>query len=74
MTYDVRNPGPGLGQAQKCGRLIERVTEEVQRIIKVHNMVKTLFFNVIVSNIRHFSSIISTTKMRVRNLRTNDSK
>jgi hypothetical protein len=37
-------------------------------------MVKTLFFNVVVSNIRHFSSIISTTKMRVRNLRTNDSK
>jgi hypothetical protein len=20
MTYDVGNPGPGLGQAQKCGR------------------------------------------------------
>jgi len=19
MTYDIRNPGPGLGQAQKCG-------------------------------------------------------
>ena len=19
MTYDVRNPGPGLGQVQKCG-------------------------------------------------------
>jgi hypothetical protein len=37
-------------------------------------MVKKLFFNVVVSNIRHFSSIISTTKMRVRNLRTNDHK
>ena len=21
MTYDIRNPGPGLGQAQKCGRV-----------------------------------------------------
>ena len=21
MTYDVGNPGPGLGQAQKCGRV-----------------------------------------------------
>ena len=21
MTYDVENPGPGLGQAQKCGRV-----------------------------------------------------
>jgi hypothetical protein len=21
MTYDVGNPGPGLGQAQKCGRI-----------------------------------------------------
>ena len=21
MTYDVVNPGPGLGQAQKCGRV-----------------------------------------------------
>jgi len=21
MTYDVRNPGPGFGQAQKCGRI-----------------------------------------------------
>ena len=20
MTYDVGNPGPGLGEAQKCGR------------------------------------------------------
>jgi len=20
MTYDIRNPGPGLGQSQKCGR------------------------------------------------------
>ena len=21
MTYDIRNPGPGLGQAQTCGRV-----------------------------------------------------
>jgi len=21
MTYDVENPGPGLGQAQNCGRV-----------------------------------------------------
>jgi len=21
MTYDVGNPGPGLGQAHKCGRV-----------------------------------------------------
>jgi hypothetical protein len=21
MTYNVRNPGPGLGQAQTCGRI-----------------------------------------------------
>jgi len=21
MTYDVRNPDPGLGQAQNCGRV-----------------------------------------------------
>jgi hypothetical protein len=21
MTYDIGNPGPDLGQAQKCGRL-----------------------------------------------------
>jgi hypothetical protein len=21
MTYDVGNPGPGLGQTQKCGRV-----------------------------------------------------
>ena len=21
MTYDVENPGPGLGQEQKCGRV-----------------------------------------------------
>jgi hypothetical protein len=21
MTYDVGNPGPGMGQAQKCGRI-----------------------------------------------------
>jgi len=21
MTYDVGNPGPGLGQAQNCGRV-----------------------------------------------------
>ena len=21
MTYDIGNPGPGLGQAHKCGRV-----------------------------------------------------
>jgi len=21
MTYDIGNPGPGLGQTQKCGRV-----------------------------------------------------
>jgi hypothetical protein len=23
MTYDVGNPGPGLGQAQKCGNVTQ---------------------------------------------------
>jgi len=21
MTYDIRNPGPGMGQTQRCGRI-----------------------------------------------------
>jgi len=32
MTYEVENPGPDLGQAQKCGR------------VKSVNGMQTLFF------------------------------
>jgi len=41
MTYDVRNPGPGFGQAQKCGR------------VKLVNEIPTFSLLMIGSNIRY---------------------
>jgi hypothetical protein len=46
MTYDVVNPGPGLGQAQKCGvelnKLMGSQSVETAAVVSTQSMNMTL--------------------------------
>jgi hypothetical protein len=44
-TYDVGNPGPGLGQAHKCGRVLEQQTIYYKNLVAVWQRQDTSYYN-----------------------------
>ena len=42
MTFDIGNPGPGLGQVQKCGRT-HVYKQKIQKICQFTSTQKTIY-------------------------------
>ena len=44
-TYDIRNPGPDLGQAQKCGKVTTQKNKKAMLKILVISYKKLQYYN-----------------------------